>query len=113
MIIEVVELEFGVGHRLVGMESPDVAGIDEDGPIDDVVDGEPQFGVELQLQVAGFFDVVGNGDVATRADGAVEPTAQSVGAAAVEAALEGQVLRVAIGHADADELAHDEPRLGT
>ena len=91
------------------MESPNVASIHENGAVDDVEDGEPVFGIELQLQVACLLNVLCDRHIATWADGAIKPSAQAVGAAAIEATLEGHVFGVSVGDTNADELAEDEP----
>ena len=89
MLIEGVELEFAVGHRLVGSVGPHIAHVNENGTVKDIIDRETVFGIELQLQVARLFNVICDGHITTWTNGAVEPSTQSVGAAAIEATLEG------------------------
>ena len=93
------------------MVVPDVACIDKERAIEGAVNGETQFGIALQLDVADAFNVVvvvfgviGSGTQLT-----VFPSTHPDGASRIEAALERHVIGVAVGDAATYQLAANEP----
>ena len=91
------------------MKGPNVACVDENCAVDNVVNGESVFGIEFQLDIAGLFDVVIFGNITSGAKGSIEPSAHAVGAASIETSLERHVLGIAIRNADAYKLPEHEP----
>ena len=111
LIVETVKVEFATGKQWVGMVVPDVACVDEEGTVEGPVDRKTQLGIAFQLDVADAFYVyvVISRVIGTGAKFAILPSTHSNGASRVETALEGHVVRVAVGDATAYQLATYKP----
>ena len=88
LIIEFIESKLGIGHGFIGMIGPNISGINEDGTVEDVVDRETVLGIEFQLDIASFLNVIGNRNITTRSHCAIKPSTQAIGTTAIETALE-------------------------
>lgn len=98
---DILEVKHSARLIGIGMDGPDIAGIDKEGSVEDPEELDAVFDREVEAYVATLVDEVGHGIAAVvgaGAEGADAPAADTVGAPGIEAFLEGHHARIGIRH---------------
>lgn len=105
LLVEAVELKHTPGLVRIIMNGPNIAGVDENGPLEYPEQLGTVFHAQYQINVATLIDKIGHrvaSIVAAGAKSAHTPAADTVGATCIKAFLKGHHRRIAIRISDAE-----------